>query len=103
MDPTLPSELLDNPSSNATPKSSHPFPPHPMLLDSSLCSYTIRGKCTSTHLPKYQKNSYLHLDLPTFCITIAPTLSKGLKGLWENIIGYGTRELYLNEGYGYVL
>lgn len=54
-------------------------------------------------LAKYQKHSHINVSLPTLPATMDPIGVGGLKGLWESIVGYCTRELYICEGFIYVL
>lgn len=54
-------------------------------------------------LPKYQKNAHLVMNLPTFQVSVEPGDIKGVKSLWENIVGYSNRELYVCEGFMYLL
>lgn len=54
-------------------------------------------------LAKYQKHSTINISLPTFEVTMDPVRTSGLKGLWESIVGYCKREMYVCEGYVYNL
>lgn len=42
-------------------------------------------------LPKYQKDSRLSFNLPTFAASVEPGDILGVKSLWENIVGYSNR------------
>lgn len=78
-------------------------PAGPVMIDETIDSYTVKGKSVFKMLAKYQKHSHIVISLPTFSITMDPSGAGGLKGFWENIVGYCTRELYICEGFIYCM
>jgi hypothetical protein len=54
-------------------------------------------------LPKYQALAHIAISLPTYSVTMQPSGAGGFKGLWESMVGYCKREIYVSEGFMYCL
>ena len=113
-DVALPSELLDSTaleSSKAMVSSiplQSPFKgpstkSHSYLVDGTIESFTVKGKSIFKQTPSYQSHQTISISLPTLEAKFPSEGNSGIKGLWEKVVGNCKRELYLNEGFIYVL
>lgn len=72
-------------------------------LDGSLESYQIKGKSIFKQTPSYQTSQTISISLPTISAKFPSEGGQGLKSLWESFVGHCKREIYINEGFIYVL
>lgn len=75
----------------------------PVSVVTDIDNYTVKGNSLFKMLPKYQKHSTINVKFLTFPVGVDPGSLNSLKSLWENIKGYSNRELYICEGFVYVL
>ena len=68
-----------------------------------LASYTVKGKGFFKMLPKYAKHANINVVLNTFEVKMSPGDSSGFRKLWDSVIGYSRRELYISDGFIYVM
>jgi hypothetical protein len=67
-------------------------------------SYTIKGKVVFNLEPQYKVHEGLPANTQTFHVkSFNDEYSPGFKRIWETLVGYTNKELYVNQGYIYVL
>ena len=87
------------PAADSVPHSS------PIQYDGlTIKSYSVKGKSIFSLPPQYPLDSIAPLDintLPVRCLS-QEELSAGLKGFWESLVGYASREMVIDQGFIYV-
>jgi hypothetical protein len=70
----------------------------------SLRHYVFRGKCAFDPKPKYRVNDAISGNLKKYPVKAFNNegAGRGLKVLWEKVIGYSKRELIVDDGHIYI-
>ena len=112
LDPDLPSNLdFDQPAPKSIemvdmkPKQSGEAPLGKVDLENfDIRSYIIKGKVVFHLAPQHRVDDVLPASTATFKVKcFNDEHSSGLKRIWEALVGYANRELYISQGYIYLL